>query len=286
MSTQLSTKAQDFTGAIALVDEIVAKYGLANIKEAGNLQRMMALSEGMSALREAITEPMLEKIMELQGSRLGFRTDKDNEATWKDRSGTPQTGYPPLVVKEVTIEALLRGANMTGNEVNIIAKTCYLTKEFFQRAVRQLPGVTDVAVELAVPVKGATEGQALVSGWVRYKLDGKEQVFARTRETDDRDLRISVRVNSGMGADAVLGKAERKLLAALYAKLTGMTIVEGEVDEDDKTLTGSFETGGKRADASPLNERVDQQRKTKPPLSEEEQFELQLERKRKEQQQK
>lgn len=253
--TQLLIEA-NLQKAVAKVDEIVGQYGLPSTIGKPTLERMMILATGMQQLRAAITDDMLDKVMQLQGSRLGFRTDKDGERTWKDATGTPRTGYEPAVVKEVMIEALLRGARMVGNEVNIIAKNCYLTKEFFGRAVREFPGVSDVAVDLAVPQMVGEKG-ALVACWVRYKLNGEPRVYARTKESDDRDLRIAVRVNIGMGTDAILGKAERKVLALLYKELSGMELADGNVDEfDGNPNVVEGKAANKRVETSPLDEQV------------------------------
>lgn len=251
---ELTEKMASQTTAIK---DIINTYGLVALQGKDNeLDRMVLLAEGMSALQNAITPEMMDKIMAMQGTKLGFRTDKDNAS-----------GYQAGIVKDVTIEALLRGANMTGNEVNIIAGNCYLTKEFFQRAVRQLPGITDVEVELAVPAK-VSDTTSLVSGWVKYKRDGKEEIYARTKESDARDLRLSIRVNAGMTPDAVLGKAERKLLAAVYAKLTGISVPEGDTDDHPNTVTGQFDK--KQKTAADVNADLKGARKR----SEAEQFEL------------
>lgn len=38
---------------------------------------------------------------------------------------------------------------------------------------------------------------------------------------DSLEVCIPVRVNSGMGADAILGKATRKILGRIHARITG-----------------------------------------------------------------
>lgn len=234
--------------SIAKIDEIVGKYGLSKLREAGShMERMVLLAEGMQQLRGLITGPLLDKVMALQGSKLGYRTDKDNT----------EKGYGPEVVKDVMVEATLRGAHMVGNEVNIIASGCYLTKEYFERATREFPGVTNIVVELAVPTM--KEGGALVAGWVRYELNGEPKVYERYKFSDEKDMRIAVRVNSGMGADAVLGKAKRKLLAGLFEQLSGMSVVEGEVDEGDIIDVPAV----KRSSESKLNDEVDAAKKGK-----------------------
>ena len=44
---------------------------------------------------------------------------------------------------------------------------------------------------------------------------------------------IAVRVNKGQGADATLGKAKRKLLARIYARVTGTVVTDGDVGDPE-----------------------------------------------------
>ncbi|MFW6118877.1 MAG: hypothetical protein ACOC7S_00925 [Planctomycetota bacterium] len=185
--------------------------------QAGRFKQAVALASGMNKLRQALTPQVMEPIMELQGSRLGFRTDKD-------RSG----GYGLSVVREAVIEATLRGVRPVGNEFNIIAGNAYITKEGFTHLVRSYPGLTDYRDTFAVP-KGHKDG-AVVHAEAEWKLNGKPQ----TLECD-----IPVRVNKNMGIDAILGKAKRKLLARVYARVTGTTHTLPEGDVDD-TIAADF----------------------------------------------
>ncbi len=53
------------------------------------------------------------------------------------------------------------------------------------------------------------------------------------QEKDGTDMRIPVKVNGGMGADAILGKAERKMLFRIYQRVNGSSFgaVDGEVGD-------------------------------------------------------
>jgi hypothetical protein len=77
---------------------------------AGTFTMASRMAAGIRALRAALTPEIMQDIMALQGSSLGFRTDKDKEG-----------GYPVEVVKECMIEAVLKGARVINNETNIIA---------------------------------------------------------------------------------------------------------------------------------------------------------------------
>ena len=59
----------------------------------------------------------------------------------------------------------------------------------------------------------------LVSYWDPDKQSRVEQAYERV--DDNRDYRICVRVNKDMIVDAILAKARRKALKAVYETLTG-----------------------------------------------------------------
>ncbi len=166
--------------------------------------------------------------MALQGTGLGFLTDKDVAKNGE------KPGYPITDVKLVAIEAALMGAHWVGNEFNIISCRPYLTKNFFTRKLREFDGFTDLKLFPGVPVLAGEKG-ALVPYVATWKLNGVEDRIERlvTKLADNREIdeRICVKVNSGMGADAILGKAERKIKAAIYGRLTGSEVADGDVDD-------------------------------------------------------
>jgi hypothetical protein len=165
--------------------------------------------------------------MPLQGSKLGFVTDKDAGG-----------GYPAEVVREVIIEALLRGFRPVGNEFNIIAGQFYGAKNGFERIVREWPGLTNLRIDLGVPHLVAEKG-ALVPCEARWRLDGRDmKVECRPAAGDGFDTRIPVKVNGGMGPDAILGKATRKLYARVYQVLTGCASDIVDADGDVLTVPG------------------------------------------------
>ena len=45
-----------------------------------------------------------------------------------------------------------------------------------------------------------------------------------------KELELAIRVNRGMGADAIIGKATRKARAWLYTTVTGQEVGDGDVD--------------------------------------------------------
>lgn len=179
------------------------------------MERIYATAEAVHAIRNCITQPLLDRVMSLQNTSLGFRTDKPS-------------GYPAEVVREVMVEAVVAGLNMVGNEVNIIAGRMYVTKEGFSRLLREHPNVRDLVLDIGVPnVVSGGAGAVVPCGakWRWLREDGT-LVPCSTPET-----KIAVKLGGNAGADAAVGKATRKLMARVYRQITGSEIAEGEIDE-------------------------------------------------------
>lgn len=198
---------------IAAMDAVIRECSLQHLNAQEQFQQAFKMAAGIRELRALITSAAMKDIMQLQNTALGFRTDK------------AQGGYPEEVVKDCVIEASLRGLRPVGNEFNIISGRCYVTKEGFARLVREFPGMTDLQMLPGVP--RMKDGGALVLYRATYSLDG-------VPVTIERD--IPVKVNNGMGADAILGKATRKMLCAVYERLTGSEYSLPEGDATDVVL--------------------------------------------------
>jgi hypothetical protein len=218
---ELILKNRDGIRAIAVQ---VKDYNEAIVACTDEFEKGMLLAEGMAELRKALTPQMMQSILTLQGNALGFKTDKDKDG-----------GYDMDTVRDCTIEAWLRGFYHVNNEFNIIAGRFYGAKAGFERKVKQFPGLTDLDI-----FKGAPEvagGNAYVTAAAKWKLNGVEDSITFQKQTlaggQVIDLRVPVRVNSGMGVDAMLGKADRKIYSSIYNRLTGNRdiIPEGEVGD-------------------------------------------------------
>jgi hypothetical protein len=208
--------------AVETLEDIAQRYSPANLDAYGHFQRAMLLAEGIHRLRGALGAEVMAKIMPLQNSPLGFLTDKLDG------------GYGVEVLREALIVAVLQGAYPVGNEFNVIAGKCYLTKQYFRRKLREFQGLTDLRLAPGVP--RVSESGALVPFAASWKINGRldkiECLFRKTETGEELDERICVRVNKGMGADAILGKAERKMLARIYTQLTsshGFDADDGEL---------------------------------------------------------
>jgi hypothetical protein len=198
---------------------------LSKVDTAGKFERAFSTAEAMHALDAAITDDMMMRIVPLMNSPLGFLTDRDPEQT--DRDGRPLEPYTVSVVKRCLIESVLRGLNPVGNEFNIISARAYITKAGFSRLIREYPGLADLRLKIGVPRMSKSGEGAIVPCSATWTIDGAAQKLP--------DREIPIRVNRRMGSDAIIGKATRKLLAAVYEQMTGSdhTMPEGEVTDLD-----------------------------------------------------
>lgn len=219
-----AVKQAELASLLDEIDNIVDTSGIEKLRHVRAFERALKLADGMQRLRDLVSlELVASKLMPLQNSRLGFMTDKPE-------------GYSASVVRDCLIEAVLRGLHPVDNEFNIIAGGMYPAKNGLSRLVCEFPGLTHLELLPGVPSMVADKG-ALVPFVVKWLLDGEEhsieRIYRKGKDGQEYDHRIPVRVNKGMIVDAVLGKATRKALAAVYQQLTGahMPIPQGEIEE-------------------------------------------------------
>jgi hypothetical protein len=217
---------------VQAIESALEHYGIRSISALGKVQQMIRMAEGIRALRAAITnEFVVSTIVPLYGTPLGFLADRPN-----DKQPQP---YSIEVIKDCVIEGLIRGFNVVGNEMNIIGGRFYGTKNGFERQVSEYPGLTDLVMQPGVPAFGQQDTQnARVPFTASWRLQGKAMKLECHASKDGPDNRIPVRVNAGMGLDAVIGKAYRKMYYRIYGMLHGSTfgLLDGDVSEPIDTV--------------------------------------------------
>lgn len=205
-NTQLALAVPEDT--IAALAE-AASYGMAQSQISDNFRRAYGVATAVQRLTNILTPQVMAPIMALQNSPLGFLTDQ--------RGG----GYPVDAVRTALIQAAIEGLSIYGNEFNILAGRMYVTKNGMARKLRQIPGLRHTIV-VDIP-HGTGEKGAVVTAHIAWAIgDGPQRT---------QDLQLAVRVNAGMGADAIVGKATRKARAWLYEEITGSSVAEGEVGD-------------------------------------------------------
>lgn len=173
-------------------------------------ERAFATAQSIEVLKNLLTPEYMAPIMQLQGNRLGFKTDKD-------RSG----GYDMAIVKNCLIEAVLMGLQPFGNEFNIIAGNTYATKEGVGRLLATWKGLK-YSLVCGVP-KPANDGKsAVVEVTIKWTING---------ESNEEIIPISVKMDQYTSVDAMIGKATRKGRAWLLSAISGIEIVEADITD-------------------------------------------------------
>jgi hypothetical protein len=258
---------KDIVVAITKIDAIAARCSPAKLAKLPAVFQTVVLAKAMRDLRIAMTKEIVDTVfMPLQGSRLGFRTDKDKDG-----------GYGWEVVRDVLIEAMTRGLRPINNEFNIIAEGFYAAQTGLERLVREYPGISGLEFAIGVPVPDDKKGCQLVSYHASWWLYGERgelvcDVVPATKpdgtpilRSDNTnvlvDNRIPVRMNAGQGPDAVQGKAKRKGFARILEKLTGMKVNDGDAADVIETTGESVEEGQRRATRAAADKLADDQKK-------------------------
>ena len=208
-------------GTLGMIQNILADGQKAiNAAADGDFTATMLMGAAICDLQGLILQDknITNMIMSLQGKALGFRTDKDQNG-----------GYDPNTVVACYTEAALKGLPPVGNCWNIIGGRTYTTKEGFtyllhrqgvqytllagtpenEKTTQPLPGKTLRTVEIPVTVK-----------WGR----------------NTEHLRFEVRLNNGMTADAVIGKAKAKALKWLYEQVQSNQFLQMEAVDNAEPI--------------------------------------------------
>lgn len=209
------------------IDE-VATGAMELFSQAGSFEHELGIAHAMQDLRTMLSPEVMAPIMSLMNTRLGFQTDRDPKRPGENGRSTEP--YSVDVVRDVVIEARLRGFHTVGNEFNIISGGFYAAKNGFRRKLtdgKTFKGLSDFRDSYDVPRNVADKG-AIVRCRAEWKLNGTLQTL---------EAEIPVKVNAYMGTDAVLGKAERKLLKRVHDRLAGVNTPDAEAGEEPVPAT-------------------------------------------------
>lgn len=183
----------------------------------------IATANALQALREALTPEVLHNLRKLQGSPLGFLTDRDKGEKLDRGKYAPGSAYDDATLADVVIFAASRGARMTGNEVNIIKGKGYLTKNYYARLNDDTIGRNCWWCLPDIPQMQT--GGAICSGKVWWKDDAGEHV---------QSLKILIRGYPDSTTDFYVGKWEARARRFIYERSTGNPAPEndGELPEE------------------------------------------------------
>jgi hypothetical protein len=183
-------------------------------KQILGFEKANIIAEAIGELKVLLSNEYMKPIMALQGNRLGFKSDKDKEG-----------GYPIETVKNCLIEAVLTGVQPFGNQFNIIAGNCYITKEGFGYLLANYTGLVYSIIPQLPRIKDQS-GAVIMD--IEWTLNGVKY---------NKSIDFAIKVNNFMGTDAVIGKATRKARAWLYNTISGCEVADGDANDNDARKT-------------------------------------------------
>ena len=191
------------------------------IAKAGDvIERAVAVATGLQLCRQLVRDK-LELFKSLAGSQLGFAVDNPGKTT--------DAQYIDAIS-----QALLEGVQPTGNHFAIIAGRYYLQLPGWEarwaKIADEAPDIRLGTIETISDPRWDENAKRSVPGIARVEAEGFVSVAGQIYEvryrdnrsaTHGMDQRLAIRVNNGMGEDAILGKARARMLKALWRIYNG-----------------------------------------------------------------
>lgn len=181
---------------------------------------MFFAASAVAAIKEALTnEVMNAVIMPLVNTKAGFLTDR--RPTRKNPNPQP---YTLDEVRLCVIEALTKGVLATGNHFNIIAGSCYITREGYAYLLKKLG--CKFVLEVGEPV-----------------TSGQSQKFSVKINAEYRGERIGYTANFTLSKGAYTtdeqnaGKAYARAIKSLYTYVTGIDCGDASELQGDEPRT-------------------------------------------------
>lgn len=186
--------------------------------------KAIVTAKGLELMRAALDDKTLDVFWPLMNTSMGFKTDRGPHISKREN----QTPYDRTVVRNVLVQAFLNGVFPFGNEFNIIAGNLYITKEGYQRKMREIPGLTDLFFVPGTP-KVLDGARSEIRAKLTWKLNGQQQFLPDEKGENNPRLFI-IPTNDYTGPDAAIGKCERKALKRAWEQIHGS---EHLPDDDD-----------------------------------------------------
>ena len=218
MSTELNTTQKQEVAFKEMSDKV--KIVLAS--NVNSIENSLVVANAISFLRENLTPEIMSPIMSLQGSKLGFKTDRDvvkNQNTGKYEKGS---GYPMEIVKDCFIEMSLIGLLPTNNHWNIIGSNAYITKEGGTYLLKNLVPGLKYAIMFPEVNQSADKKTANVKANIKWELNGEKR---------EENIDFPVKSDAYTTFDSLIGKADRKAKVWLYNQVSGLNISDGDIED-------------------------------------------------------
>jgi hypothetical protein len=235
---QNNMPAQQNTALVKIDDNEIEKLDecasvLLDVRGKAAFFSAFKMAEATNTIRQLLTPDKMQHIMALQGTKLGFVTDRDkvrDKGNW-----IKGPGYPVEVVTDCVIEAIGKGIQPVNNEMNIIAGNCYAAKNFFVRRLNELLGPSNWKLKHGLPKEvrgdkmayGKVQKNAILGAIVETEVWWKDN--GQKPQTDT--LVHQIKGDEYSSVDQYHGKATRKCGAWLLENVTGLIINDGDADD-------------------------------------------------------
>ncbi len=197
---------------LAVSKDIDAKVMEVMSTKIQGFEKAFIISSAISALRDNLTPEFMKPIMDLQGSRLGFLTDKHKKGQ----------SYTMEQVKTCLIDAVLLGLQPTGNQFNIISGNMYPTREGFGYLLDNIKQLRKSFDFLDVDLREKSK-VSYVTVEITWKIGDEEP--------KKQKIKFPVKSDAYTSHDALIGKAERKAKRWLFNTLKGTDIADADVED-------------------------------------------------------
>lgn len=218
MANELST----IESTLVKLDDALNQFSISAPDVKHRLAQTFKMSMMANQIRSALTDEIMATVfLPLKNTSLGFKTDE----------ATRSRPYTVAEIRDALVDGILRGLLPINNEMNIIGGNLYSAKNGVKRLARDR--VTKLVMMPSIPRMAS--GGALVDYTATFELDGKPMKLERKGESA-----FPIRVNNGQGADAILGKAERKMYNFILETISGMSFEDSDMDDspaDAATVT-------------------------------------------------
>jgi hypothetical protein len=241
-TTLATTGAKEaFKNAIS----IGQKYA-AELAESEEFFKPIVMAMAIQELKQALTPEAIAAVHELEGTALGFKTDKFDGK------------YGDETIRMCVIEAMLRGVSIVGNQFNVIKGNFYIARNGWEAKLRKA-GCTQIVPTIGKPedVLLGTPNQkdnrqitATFAAQATCVKDGKRYAVSAS-VADGIDGRIEV---SAFGKDiqacidGLKGKAEARILKKLFFLACDAT----ELDDDEATVIVVEPSPAERIEQAPV----------------------------------
>jgi hypothetical protein len=217
----MSNEIMEVEKIVGLTNQIDNQIAFVLSDKSIGIQKAIIIAKAMEIIDTALTPEIMQSIMRLQGSKLGFKTDKDLVRN-ENNQFVKGTGYPMDVVKNCFTEMSLIGLLPVFNQWNIIGGNSYVTKEGGDVLLKNIPYLQEFLIIHEEVNQSVDKKNASVKSRIKWVIDGEEHTQLLT---------FPVKSDSYTTHDALIGKADRKSKIWLFNKIKGTCISDGDAED-------------------------------------------------------